>query len=356
MQTRTAVDEERLERFLGQAVTDMGAALNGALVLIGGELGLWRSLAGAGPLSADEIAERSGVAERYVREWCSAQAASGYLEYDSDDDTFMLPPEQAMAFADEDSPVYLLGGYHLISSVFKDRAPITERMRAGEGFGWHEHDPELFMGTEQFFRPGYRAHLVAEWIPALETVEDKLRTGAKVADLGCGHGISTVLMAQAYPQSSFYGFDYHDASIERARQIAETEGVSANTTFEVASAKDFPGGGYDLVCFFDCLHDMGDPVGAMRHVREAVDADGSVMLVEPFAGDTLAANLNPVGRIYYAASTLICTPASLDQEVGLALGAQAGEMRLWNVVDEAGFTRFRRATETPFNLILEARP
>jgi SAM-dependent methyltransferase len=356
MQTRTTIDEGRLERFLGQAVTDMGAALNGALVLIGGELGLWRSLAGAGPLSTGEIAERSGVAERYVREWCSAQAASGYLEYDADDETFMLPPEQAMAFADEDSPVYLLGGYHVISSVFKDRPEIAERIRTGRGFGWHEHDHELFVGTEQFFRPGYKAHLVAEWIPALETMEDKLRAGAKVADLGSGHGISTILMAQAYPRSEFHGFDYHDASIERARQIAEAEGVSANTTFEVASAKDFPGDGYDLVCFFDCLHDMGDPVGAMRHVREALDADGVVMLVEPFAGDTLSANLNPVGRIFYAASTVICTPSSLDQEVGLALGAQAGEERLWNVVSEAGFTRFRRATETPFNLILEARP
>ena len=356
METRTAVDEQRLQQFLGQAVTDMGAALNGALVMMGGELGLWRSMAGAGPLTAAEVAERSGVPERYVREWCSAEAASGYLEYDADDETFMLPPEQAMAFADEDSPVYLLGGYHLISSAFKDRSRIGERIRAGRGFGWHEHDPELFAGTEQFFRPGYRAHLVAEWIPALESMEGKLRAGGKVADIGCGHGISTVLMAAAFPESSFRGFDYHDASIERARKIADAEGVSANTTFEVASAKDFPGSGYDLVCFFDCLHDMGDPVGAMRHVREVIDADGSVMLVEPFAGDTLAANLNPVGRIYYAASTVVCTPSSLDQEVGLALGAQAGEERLRQVASEAGFTRFRRATETPFNLILEARP
>jgi 2-polyprenyl-3-methyl-5-hydroxy-6-metoxy-1,4-benzoquinol methylase len=356
MQTGTAVDEQRLEQFLGQAVTDMGAALNGALVMIGGELGLWRSMAGAGPLTAAGIAERSGVPERYVREWCSAQAASGYLEYDADGETFTLPPEQAMAFADEDSPVYLLGGYHVISSAFKDRSRITERIRAGRGFGWHEHYPELFAGTEQFFRPGYRAHLVPEWIPALESVEEKLRAGGKAADVGCGHGISTVLMAAAFPESSFHGFDYHDASIERARQIADAEGVSANTTFEVASAKDFPGSGYDLVCFFDCLHDMGDPVGAMRHVREVIDADGCVMLVEPFAGDTLAANLNPVGRIYYAASTVVCTPSSLDQEVGLALGAQAGEERLWQVVSEAGFSRFRRATQTPFNLILEARP
>jgi 2-polyprenyl-3-methyl-5-hydroxy-6-metoxy-1,4-benzoquinol methylase len=354
--TATSVDEARLEQFLGQAVTDIGAAMNGVLVMMGGELGLWKALAGAGPVSCAEIAETSGVAERYVREWASAQAASGYLEYDADADTFTLPPEQAMAFADEDSPVYLLGGYHLISSAFKDREKIEERFRSGDGFGWHEHDPELFLGTEQFFRPGYRAHLVAEWIPALDGMDERLHGGAKVADIGCGHGISTILMAQAYPDSTFHGYDYHDASIERARQIAEAEGVSGNTEFEEASAKEFPGDGYDLVCFFDCLHDMGDPVGALKHVRETIDDDGSVMLVEPFAADSLTENLNPVGRVYYAASTLICTPSSLDQEVGLGLGAQAGEERLREVAEKAGFTRFRRATETPFNLVLEARP
>jgi 2-polyprenyl-3-methyl-5-hydroxy-6-metoxy-1,4-benzoquinol methylase len=354
--TATTVDEARLEQFLGQAVTDIGAAMNGVLVMMGGELGLWKALAGAGPVSSAEIAEKSGVAERYVREWASAQAASGYLEYDADADTFTLPPEQAMAFADEDSPVYLLGGYHLISSAFKDREKIQERFRTGDGFGWHEHDPELFLGTEQFFRPGYRAHLVAEWIPALEGMDEKLRGGAKVADIGCGHGISTILMAQAYPESTFHGYDYHDASIERARAIAEAEGVSGNTEFERASAKEFPGDGYDLVCFFDCLHDMGDPVGALEHVRESIDDDGTVMLVEPFAADSLTENLNPVGRVYYAASTLICTPSSLDQEVGLGLGAQAGEERLREVAEKAGFTRFRRAAETPFNLVLEARP
>ena len=318
----TEVNEERLEEFLGQAVTDIGAALNGVLVMIGGELGIWQAMAGAGPLSTEEIADRSGVSERYVREWASAQAASGYLDYDADSERFALPPEQAMAFADEDSPVYLLGGYNVISSAYKDRAKLTERFREGAGMGWHEHHEELFLGTEQFFRPGYRAHLVAEWIPALEGVEDKLRQGAKVADIGCGHGISTILMAQAFSESTVHGFDYHDASIERAREIAEAEGVAGNTEFEVASAKDFPGEDYDLVCFFDCLHDMGDPVG----------------------------------RVYYAASTVVCTPSSLDQEVGLALGAQAGEERLREVAAEAGFTRFRRATETPFNLVLEARP
>jgi 2-polyprenyl-3-methyl-5-hydroxy-6-metoxy-1,4-benzoquinol methylase len=352
---RRGLDEARLEQFLGQAVTDMGAALNGVLVMLGGQLGLWKAMAGAGPLTAAGIAERSGVRERYVREWASAQAASGYLEYDPATDAFALPPEQAMAFADEESPVYLLGGYNVISSTYKDREKIAERLRTGQGFGWHEHDPELFLGTEQFFRPGYRAHLVSEWIPTLEGVEEKLRSGAKVADIGCGHGISTVLMAKAYPESTIHGFDYHEASIERARKIAEAEGVSRNTEFAVASAKDFPGSGYDLVCFFDCLHDMGDPVGALRHVRDVVAEDGTVMLVEPFANDSLAENLNPVGRIYYAASTLVCTPSSLDQEVGLGLGAQAGERRLGQVAAEARFTRFRRATETPFNLVLEAR-
>jgi SAM-dependent methyltransferase len=356
MSTARTVDETKLEQFLGQAVTDMGAAMNGVLVMLGGELGLWKAMEGAGPLGAAEIAERSGVAERYVREWLAAQAASGYVEYDAESDTFELPPEQAMALADEDSPAYMLGGYHVISSGYKDRPQLAERFRSGEGFGWHEHDPELFAGTEQFFRPGYRAHLVAEWIPALEGVEEKLREGGKAADVGCGHGVSTVLMAKAFPQSSFHGFDYHEASIERARSLAEAEGAGANTEFSVAGAKELPAEGYDLVCFFDCLHDMGDPVGAMTRAREALAEDGTVMLVEPFAGDSLAENMNPVGRIFYAASTLVCTPSSLDQEVGLGLGAQAGEERLRTVAEEAGFSRFRRATETPFNLILEARP
>jgi len=356
MDNATVVDEAKLEQFLGQAVTDMGAAMNGVLVMIGGELGLWRALEGAGPMTSAEISDSSGVAERYVREWAAAQAASGYLEYDPDAETFTLPPEQAMAFANEDSPVYLLGGYHLISSAFKDRERIAERFKSGDGFGWHEHDPELFIGTEQFFRPGYRAHLVAEWLPALDGIEDRLREGAKVADIGCGHGVSTALMAQAFPQSEFHGFDYHEGSIDRARELAAAEGVEENTEFQTASAKDYPGDGYDLVCFFDCLHDMGDPIGAMAHVRETIADDGAVMLVEPFAADSLAENLNPVGRIYYSASTLICTPASLSQEVGLGLGAQAGEARLAEVAEEAGFSRFRRATETPFNLVLEARP
>jgi 2-polyprenyl-3-methyl-5-hydroxy-6-metoxy-1,4-benzoquinol methylase len=351
-----SVDQERLEQVLGQAVTDMGAALNGVLVMLGGELGLWAAMDGAGPMSAAELADRSGVRERYVAEWLAAQAASGYVDYDAATRSFTLPAEQAMAFADPDSPVYMLGGYHVIRSAFKDGPQIAERFRRGEGFGWHEHDAELFLGTEQFFRPGYRAHLVGEWIPALDGVSDTLQRGGRVADIGCGHGVSTTIMARAYPASRFHGFDYHDASIERARSLASAEGVGANTVFEVASAKEFTGGPYDLVCFCDCLHDMGDPVGALRHVRETLDDDGTVMLVEPFAADALEENLNPVGRIFYAASTLICTPSSLDQEVGLGLGAQAGEERLFDVARQAGFSRCRRATQTPFNLVLELRP
>ncbi|MGU3583497.1 class I SAM-dependent methyltransferase [Rhodococcus sp. C26F] len=348
-------DQARLEQTLGQLVVDMGAAMNGALVLIGVDLGLWRALDESGPTTSEQLAARTGLRERYLREWLSAQVASGYLTYDPDNDTFTLSPEHAMALAREDSPVYLAGGLHLISSVYKDRLRITERIRNGEGFGWHEHDPELFVGTEQFFRPGYRANLVDVWLPTLDGVVDKLRAGATVADIGCGHGVSTTLLAQAFPQSTIRGFDYHDGSISRATELAAEQGVE-NVTFEVASATDFPGSDYDLICYFDCLHDMGDPVGALRYARGALADDGTVMLVEPFARDSLPENLNPVGRMYYAASTVLCTPSSLDQPVALGLGAQAGERRLADVASQAGFGTFRRATETPFNLVLEARP
>lgn len=347
------IDQGKLEQTLGQLVTDMGAALNSALVMIGLDLGFWEALDGNGPTTSDALAERTGVRERYAREWLSAQAASGYLMHDASADTFTLAPEQAMAFARIDSPVYLAGGYHLISAVFKDREKITERIRQGEGFGWHEHDTELFTGTEQFFRPGYRANLVDAWLPALDGVVDKLTAGAEVADIGCGHGVSTTLIAQAFPNSMVHGFDYHDGSITRARELAAEQGVE-NVDFAVASAVDYPGRDYALVCYFDCLHDMGDPVGALTHARNTLSGDGTVMLVEPYAHDDLAENLNPVGRMYYAASTALCTPSSLAQPVALGLGAQAGEARLAAVAGEAGFGSFRRATETPFNLILEA--
>jgi SAM-dependent methyltransferase len=313
-------------------------------------------MAGAGPLSSQELAEKTGVAERSVREWLGNQAAGGYVTYDADADRYTLPDEHALALADEDSPFYILGVYESIASLYADEDRILEAFRSGEGMGWHEHDHRLFRGTERFFRPGYRGNLVAEWIPALDGVQEKLERGAKVADVGCGHGASTIIMAQAFPNSEFFGFDYHEASIAAAREAAEHAGVADRINFAVASAKDFPGEGYDLVCVFDCLHDMGDPVGASAHIRDSLADDGTWMIVEPFAGDSVAENLNPVGRVFYGASTVICTPASLAQEVGLALGAQAGEARLAEVIEEGGFSTVRRATETPFNLILEAKP
>ncbi len=352
----TGIDETKVEAFMGQAVTDMGAVISAPLFLIGEKLGLYKAMAGAGPLTSEEVAERADVAERSVREWLRNQAAGGYVTYDADDDTYTLPDEHALALADEDSPFYILGAYELIASLFADEAHITEAFRTGGGMGWHEHDHRLFRGTERFFRPGYRGHLVAEWLPALDGVVEKLERGAKVADVGCGHGASTIIMAQAFPNSKFHGFDYHEGSIEKARAAAEEAGVGDRIEFEVASAKDYPGTDYDLICVFDCLHDMGDPVGASAHVRESLAEDGTWMVVEPYANDRVEENLNPVGRVFYGASTVICTPASLDQEVGLALGAQAGEAKLAEVIKEGGFSTVRLATETPFNLVLEARP
>ena len=352
----TEIDMNKLEAFMGQVVTDMGAVISAPLMVIGEKLGLYKAMAGAGALSSVEVAERTGVAERSVREWLRNQAAGGYLTYDAESDRYTLPDEHAMALADEESPVYVLGAFELIESLYADGEQITESFRTGKGMGWHEHDHRLFRGTERFFRPGYKAHLVAEWIPALDGVGEKLERGARVADVGCGHGASTILMAQAFPNSTFVGFDYHDGSIEQARLRAAEADVAKNATFETAAAKDFPGGDYDLVCMFDCLHDMGDPVGAAKHVRETLADDGTWMIVEPFANDSVEDNLNPVGRVFYGASTIVCTPASLSQEVGLALGAQAGEAQLTDVIKQGGFTNVRRATETPFNLVLEARP
>ena len=352
----TEIDMNKLEAFMGQVVTDMGAVISAPLMVIGEKLGLYKAMAGAGALTSVEVAERTGVAERSVREWLRNQAAGGYLTYDAESDRYTLPDEHAMALADEESPVYVLGAFELIESLYADGEQITESFRTGKGMGWHEHDHRLFRGTERFFRPGYKAHLVAEWIPALDGVSEKLERGATVADVGCGHGASTILMAQAFPNSTFVGFDYHDGSIEQARLRAAEADVAKNATFETAAAKDFPGGDYDLVCMFDCLHDMGDPVGAAKHVRETLADDGTWMIVEPFANDSVEDNLNPVGRVFYGASTIVCTPASLSQEVGLALGAQAGEAQLTDVIKQGGFTNVRRATETPFNLVLEARP
>jgi SAM-dependent methyltransferase len=350
-----AIDQDKLQEFMGKAVVDIGATLHSALVLIGEKLGLYKALAANGPVTPAELAQRTRTHERYVREWLSAQAAGGYVHYDPQSGRFSLLPEQAFALADESSPAYLPGAFQLVTAVLKDEPKIMAAFRSGHGVGWHEHDPGLFEGTERFFRPNYVANLVSAWIPALAGVEAKLQRGAKVADIGCGHGASTILMAQAYPESSFVGFDYHAPSIEWARTTAKKAGVADRVQFEVAKAKDYPGNGYDFVAFFDCLHDMGDPVGAAAHVRETLDPAGTWMLVEPFANDKLEDNLNPVGRVYYSASTMICTPASLAQEVGMALGAQAGEARLREVATKGGFRHFRRATETPFNLVFEAR-
>jgi len=350
------IDQAKLERFMGQAVGEMGAAMNAALVIVGERLGLYKAMAGAGAMTSAELAGKTGTSERYVREWLAAQAAGGYISYDAATGRYTLPDEQAFALAVEDSPAYLPGAFQIISAVFKDQARIAEAFRTGAGVGWHEHDPDLFEGTERFFRPNYAANLVSSWIPALDGVEAKLRAGAKVADVGCGHGASTVLMAQAYPKSQFVGFDYHAPSVEHAWKRASQAGVQERVGFQVAWAKGFPGKGYDLVAFFDCLHDMGDPAGAAAHVRETLAPGGTWMIVEPYANDHLEENLNPVGRVYYCASTMICTPASRAQEVGLALGAQAGEARLRDVVTSGGFTHFRRAAQTPFNLVFEARP
>ena len=356
MSVTTGIDEAKLTAFMGQAVTDMGAVISAPLFLIGERLGIYRAMAGAGALTSQEVAQRTSLPERSVREWLRNQAAGGYVDYDAETDRYALSDEHAMALADEESPFYILGAYELIASLFADEERILEAFRTGTGMGWHEHDHRLFRGTERFFRPGYRAHLVPEWIPALDGVAEKLEQGATVADIGCGHGASTIIMARAFPNSQFHGFDYHEGSIMRAREAAAEAGVHANAEFGVATAKDYPGGDYDLVCCFDCLHDMGDPVGAAAHVHETLAADGTWMIVEPYAGDSVAENLNPVGRVFYGASTVVCTPASLSQEVGLALGAQAGEARLTEVIKEGGFERVRRATETPFNLVLEARP
>ncbi len=350
------IDEGRLNEFMGKFVQDLGAALSVATVVIGDKLGLYKAMADSQPVSAAELAARTGTDERYVREWLSAQAAGGYVAYDATSERFTLPPEQAMALAQDDSPAFIPGAFQLAASVIKDQPKIEAAFRSGDGVGWHQHDGDLFCGTERFFRPGYVANLVSSWIPALDGVHDKLTAGASVADIGCGHGASTVILAQSYPNSKFVGYDYHPESIEHARARARDAGVADRASFEIASSKDFPGEGYDLVAMFDCLHDMGDPVGAAAHVHKALNPDGTWLIVEPFANDRLEDNLNPVGRVFYSASTMICTPASRDQEVGLALGAQAGEARLRDVVEQGGFTRFRRATETPFNLVLEARP
>jgi SAM-dependent methyltransferase len=347
------MDEAKLNDFMGRLVGDMGGAAVMANVILGEELGLYKAMADGAPLTPEELAAKTGCHPRLLREWLSAQAASGYIEHEGGH--FRLPEEQAMALANEDSPVYVAGGAVVLASMYLDKDKLVAAMRGDGALSWADHHPCLFSGTERFFRPGYRAHLVSEWLPALEGVVARLQAGAKVADIGCGHGASTVILAQSFPNSTIHGFDFHAPSIEQARQRAAQAGVSDRAVFAQASAKEFPGDDFDLVCYFDCLHDMGDPVGAAKRAHAALKPGGTVLLVEPFANDRLEDNLNPVGRLFYAASTCICTPNSLSQEVGLGLGAQAGEQRLREVFRKAGFAHFRRATETPFNLVLEAR-
>lgn len=350
-----SLDMDKLNAFVGRFVGDLGAAVHAGMVVIGERLGLYKALA-AGPMTSAELAAKTHTDERYVREWLGSQAAGGYVTYDDKTKRFSLSPEQAFTLANEDSPAYLPGAFELALGSLAAVPRITESFRTGAGMGWGEHNDGVFHGCEKFFRPGYAANLVSAWIPALEGVEQKLKSGARVADVGCGKGSSTLLMAQAFPNSRFYGFDYHDKSVESARESAKRAGVADRVTFELAAAKGYAGKDYDFVAVFDCLHDMGDPVGAAKHVRESLAKDGTWMIVEPFANDDFKDNLNPVGRVYYSFSTLLCTPCSRSQEVGLCLGAQAGEARMREVVTSAGFGRFRRATETPFNIVYEARP
>lgn len=351
-----AINEDKLNKLLEQAVTDFGAAWHTALVVIGDRLGLYRAMAEHGPVTPEELAAKTNTTERYMREWLASQAAGGYVDYDAGAGRFSLSEEQATMLVDENSPAFIHGAFQGAIAGVKILDKVEQAFRTGQGLAWHEQDAELFEATDRLFRPNYQANLVSSWIPALEGVETKLKAGARVADVGCGFGSSTVLMAQAYPNSAFVGFDFHEPSLERAQKKAQAAGVSDRVSFNLASAQDYPGQGFDLVTFFDCLHDMGDPAGAAAHVLETLDKDGTWMIVEPFAEDRLEENLNPLGRAFYSISSMVCTPCSLDQETGRALGAQAGEARIREVAQKGGFTRFRKATQTPFNLIFEARP
>jgi 2-polyprenyl-3-methyl-5-hydroxy-6-metoxy-1,4-benzoquinol methylase len=349
------INDEKLHRLIGQMLSDLGGAASVALVRIGDALGLYEILHARGPMTVDELAGAARVNERYLREWLSHQAASNYLAYDPATRKFALPPEQAMVFAIEDSPVYMLGAFDIMAALLDSQEKVQPAFKTGGGVPWGDHTSCFFCATGRFFRPGYHNNLVSQWLPALDGVVAKLQCGAKVADVGCGHGFSTVIMAQAFPNSQFIGYDFHPGSLDHAAAHASEHGVTANTRFEVATTKEYPEKDFDLVTFFDCLHDMGDPAGAAAHVRQSLKPDGSWMIVEPMAGDRLEDNLNPVGRLYYAASTMACLPTSLSQEVGAALGAQAGETRLREVITAGGFRTVRRAAETPFNMILEAR-
>jgi 2-polyprenyl-3-methyl-5-hydroxy-6-metoxy-1,4-benzoquinol methylase len=350
-----AVDQDKLMAFVGQFVGDLGATIAAGSVVIGDRLGLYRALA-EGPATAHELAQRTETDTRYVTEWLRGQAAGGYVTYDPAADTYSLTEEQAFALTDPDGPLYLPGAFQLALGALRAEPAVTEAFRTGGGIGWHEQDPDVIIGCERFFRPGYVGNLTSSWLPALDGVPEKLRGGGRVADIGCGMGASTILMAKEFGNSTFLASDYHQASIDGARKRAAEAGVGERIAFEVASAQTFSGTEYDLVTTFDCLHDMGDPVGAARHIRESLDSDGTWMVVEPFAHDTAAENLNPVGRVYYSVSTFLCVPNALSQPGGYTLGAQAGAAGVRQVVTDAGFTRFRQVAETPFNLVYEVRP
>jgi SAM-dependent methyltransferase len=350
-----AVDNDRMTEFLGRFVGDLGATGAAGNVVVGERLGLYRALA-AGAQLPEELARRTDTSPRYVEEWLRGQAAGGYVEYDAGTGRYSMTEEQAFALTDPDGPVFVPGAFQLALGTLRAEERIVEAFRTGAGVGWHEHDDDVFAGCERFFRPGYLANLTTSWLPALEGVEEKLRAGARAADVGCGHGASTVLLATSYPRSTFVGSDYHQASVDQARKRAADAGVTDRVSFEVAAAQEFGKGPFDLVATFDCLHDMGDPVGAARHIRDSLAGDGTWMIVEPFAGDTVAENLNPVGRVYYSFSSFLCVPNALSQDGGYSLGAQAGEQAIERVTSKAGFSRFRRVAETPFNIVYEARP
>ena len=354
--TTRELDPDRLMSFVFRAVEEVGSALNAALVVMGDQLGYYRALAEHGPSTARELAERTETDEHYAREWLNAQAAGAYVEYDPETGRYLLPPEQVVAFTDPTSAAYLPGLFQIAHGTIRDTPSILTAARSGDGVGWHEHNGDVHEGCERFFAPSYRAHLVADWLPACEGVVEKLAAGARVADVGCGHGASTILMAEAFPRSGFVGSDYHAASIETARKRAAEAGVGDRVEFVAESAQVVDGRGFDLVTTFDCLHDMGDPVGAARHIRGLLDDDGTWMVVEPAAGDRVEDNFNPVGRAYYGFSTLLCTPTSRAQDVGLALGTQAGPARIRDVVTAGGFSRFRLVAQTPFNNVFEVRP
>ena len=349
------MDMSKVEQFAGQVVSDISATFSGVMTNIGHKLGLYKAMAGAGPITSQILADKTGTYERYVREWLNNQTAGGYVVYNAETNAYTLPDEHIPVLVDDESPLFLVPALDVASSLWLDEDKVADVFRSGAGIAWSDHHHRLFCGSEALFRPGYKAHLTSTWIKSLDGVEDKLKAGAKVADVGCGHGASTIVLAQEYPNSTFYGFDNHKESVEIARQRAKDAGVNGNIHFSVANAKDFSESDFDLICFMDCLHDMGDPVGAAQHAKQSLKANGTVLLVEPAAGDTVNDNINPVSRLYYAASTAVCTPCSLSQEVGLALGAQAGEKRLSNVMKDAGFNELRRASETPFNIVLEAK-